>query len=106
MVHLATVWIDDHIAPLRRHHRNAAQLAGGSCTNGLPRQEPEDEVSISRREKAKARQEPVIKGVLPDQPAPVAAPRPAPETAVPVPAAVPAPAVPAWGAEVARPAPG
>ncbi len=40
-------------------------------------EEPEDEVSISRREKAKAKQEPVIKGVLPDQPAPVAPPAPA-----------------------------
>src|SRR5262247_3937959 len=44
--------------------------------------EPEEEVAISRREKAKAKQEPVIKGVLPDQPAPVAAPR-APEPAAP-----------------------
>ncbi|MCE2658911.1 MAG: Rne/Rng family ribonuclease [Rubrivivax sp.] len=34
--------------------------------------EPEDEVGITRREKTKAKQEPVIKGVLPDQPAPVA----------------------------------
>src|SRR5207344_1425188 len=38
-------------------------------------EEPDDEVAISRREKAKAKQEPVIKGVLPDQPAPVATPR-------------------------------
>ena len=45
-------------------------------------EEPDDEVAISRREKAKAKQEPVIKGVLPDQPAPVATPR-APEPAVP-----------------------
>ncbi|HSB22157.1 MAG TPA: Rne/Rng family ribonuclease, partial [Burkholderiaceae bacterium] len=56
-------------------------------------EEPDDEVSISRREKAKARQEPVIKGVLPDQPAPVAPPR-APEPAPPAVArAEPAPAV-------------
>ncbi|MFZ5550606.1 MAG: Rne/Rng family ribonuclease, partial [Pseudomonadota bacterium] len=47
-------------------------------------EEPDDEVSISRREKAKAKQEPVIKGVLPDQPAPVAPP--------PAPAPAPAPA--------------
>src|SRR6185369_13370059 len=47
-------------------------------------EEPDDEVSISRREKAKPKQEPVIKGVLPDQPAPVApppAPAPAPVAA-------------------------
>ncbi|MGA1316742.1 MAG: Rne/Rng family ribonuclease, partial [Rubrivivax sp.] len=55
-------------------------------------EEPEDEVGITRREKAKARQEPIIKGVLPDQPAPlpVAAPAPsapAPAVAAPVPAA-------------------
>ncbi|MBN8734580.1 MAG: Rne/Rng family ribonuclease, partial [Acidobacteria bacterium] len=40
-------------------------------------EEPDEEVSISRREKTKAKQEPVIKGVLPDQPAPIAPP-PAP----------------------------
>ncbi|HET7868002.1 MAG TPA: Rne/Rng family ribonuclease, partial [Burkholderiaceae bacterium] len=54
-------------------------------------EEPDDEVSISRRkdanERAKPKQEPVIKGVLPDQPAPVAPP-PAP---APAPAAAPAP---------------
>ena len=54
-------------------------------------EEPDDEVAISRREKAKAKQEPVIKGVLPDQPAPVAAPR-APEPAVLPVAKAPAPA--------------
>jgi hypothetical protein len=37
-------------------------------------EEPDDEVGITRREKAKAKQEPVIKGVLPDQPAPPAPP--------------------------------
>ena len=36
-------------------------------------EEPDDEVGITRREKAKPKQEPVIKGVLPDQPAPPAA---------------------------------
>ena len=30
--------------------------------------EPEDEVGITRREKAKAKQEPVIKGILPETP--------------------------------------
>ncbi|MFO1225275.1 MAG: ribonuclease E/G, partial [Burkholderiaceae bacterium] len=60
-------------------------------------EEPDEEVSISRRrdanEKAKAKQEPVIKGVLPDQPAPIAPPRP-PEPVAPPVAATPAPAVP------------
>ncbi|MEK8029908.1 ribonuclease E/G [Ideonella sp. DXS29W] len=51
-------------------------------------EEPDDEVAISRREKAKPKQEPVIKGVLPDQPAPIAPPAPAPAPA----AAAPAPA--------------
>jgi len=70
-------------------------------------EEPEDEVAISRREKTKAKQEPVIKGVLPDQPAPVAPPK-APE---PVKAAAPEaakPAAPAAGAptwQTAAPAP-
>jgi ribonuclease E len=62
-------------------------------------EEPDDEVGITRREKAKAKQEPVIKGVLPDQPAPPApAPTPAPvaaPAAAPSAAAAPAPAVPA-----------
>ncbi|MBP6675159.1 MAG: Rne/Rng family ribonuclease, partial [Vitreoscilla sp.] len=49
-------------------------------------EEPDDEVAISRREKTKAKQEPVIKGVLPDQPAPVA-PLPAPVVPAPVAAA-------------------
>jgi ribonuclease E len=70
-------------------------------------EEPDDEVGITRREKAKPKQEPVIKGVLPDQPAPpapapapVPAPAPAPVAAAPVaaPARAPAPAVqPAGG---------
>jgi ribonuclease E len=57
-------------------------------------EEPDDEVSISRREKTKAKQEPVIKGVLPDQPAPVApppAPAPAPVAAAPAPQTEPQP---------------
>ncbi|MCW5656446.1 MAG: Rne/Rng family ribonuclease [Burkholderiaceae bacterium] len=53
-------------------------------------EEPDDEVSISRREKAKVKQEPVIKGVLPDQPAPVSPPKPA-EPPAPAPVAKPAP---------------
>lgn len=61
-------------------------------------EEPDEEVAISRREKAKAKQEPVIKGVLPDQPAPVApppAPTPAPVPAAPA-AAPAAEAQPQW----------
>ncbi len=50
-------------------------------------EEPEDDVGITRREKAKAKQEPVIKGVLPDQPAPVAPPKHEPALEAPVVAA-------------------
>ncbi|MFM2056228.1 MAG: hypothetical protein RLY71_613 [Pseudomonadota bacterium] len=54
-------------------------------------EEPEEEVGITRREKnVKPRQEPMIKGVLPDQPAPVAPPKPEPAPApAPVPVAAP-----------------
>jgi len=61
-------------------------------------EEPDEEVGITRREKAKPKQEPVIKGVLPDQPAPIAPPKPEPVAAAPAPvapapvAAAPAPA--------------
>ncbi|MDP1528653.1 MAG: Rne/Rng family ribonuclease [Rhodoferax sp.] len=65
-------------------------------------EEPDDEVGITRRrdasEKGRAKQEPIIKGVLPDQPAPPAPPppvrvAPAPVAAAPLaPAPVPAPA--------------
>jgi len=56
--------------------------------------EQEEEVGITRREKGKAKQEPVIKGILPETPAPVAAPKaepiivpaPAPVAAAPAPA--------------------
>ena len=51
-------------------------------------EEPEDEVGITRREKAKPKQEPVIKGVLPETPAPIVVPKPAPAPA-PVAAAGP-----------------
>ncbi len=61
-------------------------------------EEPTEEESVTRREKAtKPKQEPLIKGVLPDMPAPPA-PAPAPVVAAPVavvaprPAPVPAPA--------------
>jgi ribonuclease E len=60
-------------------------------------EEPDDEVGITRREKAKAKQEPVIKGILPETPAPIAMPKPvvaaapvaAPAAAAPVVAAAP-----------------
>ena len=55
-------------------------------------EEPDDEVAISRREKGKPKQEPVIKGVLPDQPAP---------TVVPAPARAAAPAQPSEPARAA-----
>ncbi|MEO8807152.1 MAG: ribonuclease E/G, partial [Burkholderiaceae bacterium] len=55
--------------------------------------EAEEEVGITRREKTKAKQEPVIKGILPETPAPVAAPKPEPiVVAPPVVAVVAAPA--------------
>jgi ribonuclease E len=56
----------------------------------------EAEVGFTRREKGKTKQEPVIKGILPETPAPIAAPRPAPAEPVVVPAAA-APAKPAIG---------
>ncbi len=61
-------------------------------------EEPQDEVAITRRDKAKAKQEPVIKGVLPDQPAPpapVPAPAPAPVAQAAPAARAPRPAAPA-----------
>ena len=76
-------------------------------------EEPEDEVAISRREKTKPKQEPIIKGVLPDQPAPVAVPRPeaAPKAvaAAPAVAAAAAPAAktsttPSWVGQAPAPA--
>jgi len=71
-------------------------------------EEPEDEVGITRRrdasEKGKAKQEPVIRGVLPDQPAPPP-PAPKPEAAPPAPAATARPA-PAPAPTAAAPAAG
>jgi ribonuclease E len=65
--------------------------------------EPEEEVGFTRREKAKAKQEPVIKGILPETPAPVAPPKPAPVEAVvpatPVPVSAPVAAPASAGAE-------
>uniref|UniRef100_UPI00257C1C02 Rne/Rng family ribonuclease n=1 Tax=Aquabacterium sp. UBA2148 TaxID=1946042 RepID=UPI00257C1C02 len=63
-------------------------------------EEPDDEVGITRREKAKAKQEPVIKGVLPDQPAPIAPPKEEAPVVAAAPLAPPAPVqapVPASG---------
>jgi ribonuclease E len=56
--------------------------------------EPEEEVGITRREKAKPRQEPLIKGILPDAPAPQPAAKPVRDDATPVrdAASTPAPA--------------
>jgi ribonuclease E len=64
-------------------------------------EEPEDEVGITRREKAKPKQEPVIKGVLPDQPAPVAPPK-----AEPAPVAAPVATKASSAAPVAQAATG
>jgi ribonuclease E len=60
-------------------------------------EEPDDEVGITRREKAKAKQEPIIKGVLPDQPAPMAMPQHQPvlEANVAIPHVSHTPATPA-----------
>jgi ribonuclease E len=60
-------------------------------------EEVEDEVGFTRREKAKAKQEPVIKGILPETPAPVAVPRAEPAPVATTPAAVAAPSAPASG---------
>ncbi|MCY4753388.1 Rne/Rng family ribonuclease [Pelomonas aquatica] len=59
-------------------------------------EEPQDEVGITRRDAGdkKNKQEPVIKGILPEQPAPLPAPAPAP-VAAPAPAPVVAAAAPA-----------
>jgi ribonuclease E len=66
-------------------------------------EEPDEEVGITRREKnAKPRQEPIIKGVLPDQPAPPRAPAPPP---APVPAPVAAAPVAAPAALAPAPMP-
>jgi ribonuclease E len=55
-------------------------------------EEPVDEVGITRRrtseDRAKPKQEPIIKGVLPDQPAPPAPPPPPPKPVAPPPAPV------------------
>ncbi len=59
-------------------------------------EEPDDEVGITRREKAKAKQEPVIKGILPETPAPVATPRPVPAAA---PVSAPSAATPVSAAQ-------
>ncbi len=55
-------------------------------------EEPEEDAGITRREKnLKPKQEPVIKGVLPDMPAPVAAPKDVPSTPAASAASLPAP---------------
>jgi ribonuclease E len=58
----------------------------------------EEEVGFTRREKGKAKQEPVIKGILPETPAPISPPKPEPAPVVVAPAPVAAPvAAPAAG---------
>ncbi|HMM85544.1 Rne/Rng family ribonuclease [Azohydromonas sp.] len=64
-------------------------------------EEPDDEVGITRREKAKAKQEPVIKGVLPDLPPAPLEPKPAPAPIAPPPVTPPAAATPAAPAAAA-----
>jgi ribonuclease E len=54
-------------------------------------EEPDEEVGITRREKGKVKAEPVIKGILPEEPAPIAPPKPAP---APAPVAAPVSAAP------------
>ncbi|WP_298831981.1 Rne/Rng family ribonuclease [uncultured Piscinibacter sp.] len=56
--------------------------------------EVEEEVGITRREKVKAKQEPVIKGILPDAPAPQPVAKPEPVAAAPAPVAAPVAAAP------------
>ena len=51
--------------------------------------EAEEEVGFTRREKAKAKQEPVIKGILPETPAPVVEPKPVAEQVPPRPTSAP-----------------
>jgi ribonuclease E len=61
----------------------------------------EDEVGFTRREKLKPKQEPVIKGIMPETPAPQPVPKPEPVAAAPVSAPAPVAAAP-----VAAPAAG
>ncbi len=53
-------------------------------------EEASEETGVTRREKTTAKQEPVIKGLLPEMPAPAAIPKPAPASAAPVNTAAPA----------------
>jgi ribonuclease E len=65
-------------------------------------EEPEEDVGITRREKnVKPKQAPMIRGVLPDQPAPVAAPKAEPVPVAAAPVAAPAPVAPAPTPEAA-----
>ena len=52
-------------------------------------EESSEEPAVTRREKTAAKQEPVIKGLLPEMPAPVASPKPAPTSAAPITTAAP-----------------
>jgi ribonuclease E len=59
-------------------------------------EEAAEETGVTRREKTAPKQEPVIKGILPETPAPVAVPKPAP-IVTPAPAPAPVQAAPAAG---------
>ena len=68
--------------------------------------ETEEEVGITRREKAKPKQEPVIKGILPETPAPKPVERPQPVAApVAAPAPIAAPSAAARSPAASAPAP-
>jgi ribonuclease E len=67
--------------------------------------EQEEEVGITRREKTKAKQEPVIKGILPETPAPKPAERPQPVAAAPAAATTAAQRLPVARPAAAAPAP-
>src|SRR6187399_1403574 len=67
--------------------------------------EQEEEVGITRREKTKAKQEPVIKGILPETPAPKPVERPQPVAAAPTAATTPAERLPVARPAAAAPAP-
>src|SRR6187431_1287280 len=67
--------------------------------------EQEEEVGITRREKTKAKQEPVIKGILPETPAPKPVERPQPVSAAPAGAATAVQQLPVARPAAAAPAP-
>ncbi|HYF61127.1 MAG TPA: Rne/Rng family ribonuclease, partial [Burkholderiaceae bacterium] len=78
-------------------YRSSYSLADGPSDEG--------EYLEKKFEAVKPRQEAMVKGITPDQPAPVVAPKPAAEPIAPAPSAAPA-AAPAAAARVAAPEPG